>query len=382
MSTWLDKREPGSIMDSILDAQLFQWIYGWLHRPPWLLAMSWLTHLGDSKVVLSLAALGMAESAVAWGRLASRHETKQRPPPLIPWLGIPVAVLLTGWLKQLVGRPRPAEVIPTLGFLQNTRGDSFPSGHATLAFALAGALSFRWPRGRCWWFGLASLVAVSRVALGVHWPSDVVAGAGIGVGVVVSFMWVEQRVRFINNLEGGIKKMKSRMLWMVGILIVAVALVPAVGFAAEHGGATSAPAKEHGGAAPVPAKEHGGAATAPGEAPTASVAPVPAPAPDAATPTATPAPPALKPIVITFGGELSTVDAKSTPAMITVQDRYGVKKEISVPAEAKIAQGTAAKTLAELKVGDKLTVEYTYDVATGKRTAQSITIGEAAPTAQ
>ena len=76
------------------------------------------------------------------------------------------------------------------------------------------------------------------------------------------------------------------------------------------------------------------------------------------------------------------MDAKSTPAMITVQDRYGVKKEISVPAEAKIAQGTAAKTLAELKVGDKLTVEYTYDVATGKRTAQSITIGEAAPTAQ
>ena len=63
--------------------------------------------------------------------------------------------------------------------------------------------------------------------------------------------------------------------------------------------------------------------------------------------------------------------------MVTVQDRYGVKKEISVPTEAKIMSGTDVKTLADLKTGDKVTVEYTYDVATGKRTAQSITVGEA-----
>ena len=88
--------------------------------------------------------------------------------------------------------------------------------------------------------------------------------------------------------------------------------------------------------------------------------------------------PALKPITITFSGDLGAVDAKATPAMITVQDRYGVKKEISVPAEAKVMQGEATKALGDLKVGDKLTVEYTYDVATGKRTAQTITIGEAA----
>lgn len=65
--------------------------------------------------------------------------------------------------------------------------------------------------------------------------------------------------------------------------------------------------------------------------------------------------------------------------MITVQDRYGVKKEISVPVEAKISQGGASKSLSDLKAGDKLTVEYTYDVATGKRTAQAISLGEAAP---
>ena len=89
------------------------------------------------------------------------------------------------------------------------------------------------------------------------------------------------------------------------------------------------------------------------------------------------APPALKPITITFSGEVASVASAENPPMITIQDRYGVKKEISVPAEAKVTAGTAAKALADLKGGDKVTVEYTYDVATGKRTAQTINVGEA-----
>ena len=92
------------------------------------------------------------------------------------------------------------------------------------------------------------------------------------------------------------------------------------------------------------------------------------------------APPALKPITITFSGEVASVAATDNPPMITVQDRYGVKKEIAVPAEAKISAGTVTKALADLKSGDKATVEYTYDVSTGKRTAQAITLGEAAQT--
>ena len=67
--------------------------------------------------------------------------------------------------------------------------------------------------------------------------------------------------------------------------------------------------------------------------------------------------------------------------MLTVEDRYGVKKEIACPSDCKITQGASAKTLADLKTGDKLTVEYTYDVATGKRTAQAISVGESAPPA-
>ncbi|MBI3318237.1 MAG: hypothetical protein HYZ90_03695 [Candidatus Omnitrophica bacterium] len=153
----------------------------------------------------------------------------------------------------------------------------------------------------------------------------------------------------------------------MSIFILALAGMPAVGLAEEHGGAGAA--KEHGGTAtPAGTAEQAGAATAP-TAPTPTTAPAPA------------APPALKPITITFSGDVAALDGSATPPMITVQDRYGVKKEIACPGECKIAQGAAAKTWADLKVGDKVTVEYTYDVATGKRAAQSINLGEAAPAA-
>jgi hypothetical protein len=158
-----------------------------------------------------------------------------------------------------------------------------------------------------------------------------------------------------------------RKLWITGVLVLSVALMPSGVFAQqegkEHGGTQAAGAQEHGG------KEHAGAAAATA-APAASAA---------AVPQVTVTPPPLKPIVITFTGDLVSLDTAAAPPMITVQDRYGVKKEISIPAEAKISQGTQVKGLSDLKPGDKLTVEYTYEVATGKRTAQAITSGEATP---
>lgn len=159
-----------------------------------------------------------------------------------------------------------------------------------------------------------------------------------------------------------------RATCLIAILTVSLALLPSAGLAEEHGGAAAAGSGA--------ASEHGGQTAASTSAPAAPAeAPADAPAPEAAPII----PPALKPITITFSGDLLAVDAGGTPATVTVQDRYGVKKEIAVPAEAKVTQGAAAKALPDLKAGDKLTVEYTYDVATGKRTAQSISVGEAVP---
>ena len=166
----------------------------------------------------------------------------------------------------------------------------------------------------------------------------------------------------------------DRIKWMMGLFVLSLCLLPTgAGAQQEHGGATTAaPAsQEHGG------KEHAGTGAA-----TPAAAPAPAEqAPEPASQQA-PLPPALKPITITFGGELTAANTEASPATITVQDRYGVKKEITVSPEVKVTQGASGKALSDLKVGDKLTVEYTYDVATGKRTAQAISIGESTAAAR
>jgi len=99
-------------------------------------------------------------------------------------------------------------------------------------------------------------------------------------------------------------------------------------------------------------------------------------APAAPVSTSVPPPPALRPIVITFSGSLSSVDSKSTPPVVEVEDRYGVEKKIVVPDSAQIAASGKVRPLKELKLGQGLTVEYTYDVATGTRTALKITAEE------
>lgn len=73
---------------------------------------------------------------------------------------------------------------------------SFPSSHAANAFALAAAMSRRWPRSGWALWPLAILVAISRVYLNRHFTSDVLAGAAVGVAMtVIVFAWAGRRER-------------------------------------------------------------------------------------------------------------------------------------------------------------------------------------------
>jgi membrane-associated phospholipid phosphatase len=92
--------------------------------------------------------------------------------------------LLTNGLKLVVNRPRPFAVYPEIQKLDKAGSYSFPSGHTSSAFAFATSVSLAYPQ---WYvvapsFAWASLVGYSRMHLGVHYPSDVLVGALLGIG--------------------------------------------------------------------------------------------------------------------------------------------------------------------------------------------------------
>jgi len=92
-------------------------------------------------------------------------------------------MLAAGVVKQLFGRIRPGAGAPVFAFTGPTLADgsySFPSGHATVAFALAGLLAAYYPRWRWLLIALAALGALGRVDLGRHYIGDTVAGAVLG----------------------------------------------------------------------------------------------------------------------------------------------------------------------------------------------------------
>ncbi len=100
-----------------------------------------------------------------------------------------LASLVSDLVKQAVDRARPPlsdAAVQPLGPLPSS--PSFPSGHATTAFAAAIALAVLVPRLRVPALVLATVVAVSRVYLGVHFWLDVLAGAALGAlaGVLVA----------------------------------------------------------------------------------------------------------------------------------------------------------------------------------------------------
>jgi hypothetical protein len=97
----------------------------------------------------------------------------------------PIAIGLNFAVKVVVRRPRPVlEGLPPLGGAPSSL--SFPSAHATSSFACATAMTRIAPEA-AFLFVLAAAIAVCRPYLGMHYPSDVIAGAilGTALGLVV-----------------------------------------------------------------------------------------------------------------------------------------------------------------------------------------------------
>jgi membrane-associated phospholipid phosphatase len=93
---------------------------------------------------------------------------------------VAVAYVCSTAIKLVVGRRRPAvEDLPHL--MATPTGLSFPSSHASSSFAAARAYGGLLPSVPL--YGTAVAMALSRVYLGVHYPSDIAAGAGVGTAI-------------------------------------------------------------------------------------------------------------------------------------------------------------------------------------------------------
>jgi membrane-associated phospholipid phosphatase len=162
------------------DRGVFLWLNGAgrvLHADAWLQ----LTLLGDGAVALALVLPAIRRA------------------PRSFWAAFIAAAIAAVWvqgIKHMVEVPRPLAVFPPGAFFHvgpAFRHGSFPSGHAAAAFALAGVWVMT-PRARLVrlaLLALASLVALSRIMVGVHWPTDLLGGmlggwAGAWIGLAVA----------------------------------------------------------------------------------------------------------------------------------------------------------------------------------------------------
>jgi undecaprenyl-diphosphatase len=109
-----------------------------------------------------------------------------------------LAALCANILKHAIGRPRPKFMHAgnlDLSPVSGSGWDSFPSGHAAAACAVATVLATRFPRVRWPILAVAVAIAMSRVIRGSHYLTDVAGGAALGcvMGVVAAHPWREWR---------------------------------------------------------------------------------------------------------------------------------------------------------------------------------------------
>jgi len=131
---------------------------------------------------------------------------------------VALAALFSGvnaLLKWAIGRIRPFKGVgpfqlhPFKGGLHGSmlaeQNLTFPSGDASLAFAMAASLSMVAPRLAPLWWLLGIMVALERIAEGAHYPSDTVGGAALGIAAalaaraIIAFVWRPQSGRTMDH---------------------------------------------------------------------------------------------------------------------------------------------------------------------------------------
>lgn len=153
---------------------------------------------------IAVTVSGLGTGGIIWLLLALwifvREEHKDH------WFFIPViAAGITSWglaellLKPLIARPRPGDIIGVWRIINDPVSFSFPSSHATIAFAMATVLSAYEPTFRWTFYVLAIFISLSRIYIGAHYPTDVIFGAMLGWGIGWASLFLRRRTSKISR---------------------------------------------------------------------------------------------------------------------------------------------------------------------------------------
>ena len=144
----------------------------------------WRGHPVVDRVLYGASALG--DFSLLWhvaGAVEGVRGDERKALTLAAALGVE-SVLVNGVVKSFFRRERPVWEQHRHRQLRQPRSSSFPSGHATSAFMAATVLGAgRSTPTKAAWYGVAGIVAASRVHVKIHHASDVVGGAAIGLGL-------------------------------------------------------------------------------------------------------------------------------------------------------------------------------------------------------
>jgi membrane-associated phospholipid phosphatase len=132
----------------------------------------------------SAAPLALGVPVLLFGISLMKKDSLTRERSFYIGASVLTSVIISNIVKYSVNRPRPFVTYPFIEKLSSGGSPSFPSGHTSDAFALATSLSIAYPK---WYviipsYAWAGAVGYSRMDLGVHYPSDVLASAIIASG--------------------------------------------------------------------------------------------------------------------------------------------------------------------------------------------------------